>query len=268
MRKFILASYLGVMMAGCSTQTTKPIIKKPLSILSPSQLDSDKDGITDDKDQCLNTPLNVKVDEIGCPKAIIDTRYFTLESRLFYPPNQVNIPTNYRLTPLNEPSNYLTNLQKLIPVWKNHIDYAHTQGFIIATASQSEGKNETDRMQLSKQRALVVKNFLKSNGIDRPILALACGTSMPIGSDNDDESQLMNRRTYLKIDNDLSTYLDIINPVTGKLIGKYQHCEWADVTHNSQHDSDNDGVTDDKDQCPYTHDMYAVLKNGCVATNL
>ncbi len=30
--------------------------------------DSDKDGVTDDKDECPDTPLGVEVDEVGCPK--------------------------------------------------------------------------------------------------------------------------------------------------------------------------------------------------------
>lgn len=44
---------------------------------APSQLDDDKDGITNDKDWCLNTPLGATVDFRGC--AILPPNKFTLE---------------------------------------------------------------------------------------------------------------------------------------------------------------------------------------------
>ena len=38
-----------------------------------SQLDSDSDGVTDNKDQCLNTPGGADVDENGCSDSQLDT---------------------------------------------------------------------------------------------------------------------------------------------------------------------------------------------------
>jgi hypothetical protein len=37
----------------------------------PSQRDSDQDGVTDDRDRCPNTPIGQKVDTYGCPAAAL-----------------------------------------------------------------------------------------------------------------------------------------------------------------------------------------------------
>src|SRR3989344_4484254 len=44
------------------------------SPIAPSAVDSDSDGVYDDKDKCANTPLGTKVDLIGCPAVIADVR--------------------------------------------------------------------------------------------------------------------------------------------------------------------------------------------------
>lgn len=48
-----------------------PAAAKPAK--SPTMIDTDKDGVTDANDQCLNTPMNVKVDASGCALSMADS---------------------------------------------------------------------------------------------------------------------------------------------------------------------------------------------------
>ena len=57
LRYFLVFTIILVFATGCACFKTVECVP----------LDSDKDGITDDLDQCPNTPLGVRVDNKGCP---------------------------------------------------------------------------------------------------------------------------------------------------------------------------------------------------------
>jgi len=44
-----------------------PVVAAPAPVVAPAPKDSDGDGVTDDLDQCPDTPKGVKVDAKGCP---------------------------------------------------------------------------------------------------------------------------------------------------------------------------------------------------------
>jgi OOP family OmpA-OmpF porin len=60
---------------GCDGMPLTPAAAPPAPPPPPAPavvapLDSDKDGVTDDKDKCPNTPDGAMVDDVGCPKKL------------------------------------------------------------------------------------------------------------------------------------------------------------------------------------------------------
>jgi outer membrane protein OmpA-like peptidoglycan-associated protein len=146
--------------------------------------DSDKDGIFDFEDNCPQTagdPINH-----GCPvikeeeKEIINTAYKRLE---FEASSSNLISTSYPT---------LDELAKLLnskPAWKLR----------IAGYTDNVG-NEQTNLDLSRRRALAVKNYLVKLGVDeKRITTDYYGSSNPIDTNDTPEGRQKNRRVEMEI---------------------------------------------------------------------
>jgi OOP family OmpA-OmpF porin len=146
---------------------------KAVPVVKP--MDSDGDGVTDDKDQCPNTPIGANVDARGC---------WSLETVVLFDFDSTEIKSEAHPI-LNEASDIL----KMNPDINVKID-GHTDN--IGTSKYN--------MKLSKRRAKAVMEYFVSKGIDTKRLTLkGFGLTMPVASNDTKEGRTKNRRVELTI---------------------------------------------------------------------
>lgn len=151
-------------------------IEKPAkSVPVAKPTDSDGDGVTDDKDQCPNTPVGATVDARGC---------WSFETVVLFDFDSTEIKSEAHPI-LNEASDIL----KINPEINVKID-GHTDN--IGTFNYN--------MKLSKRRAKAVMKYFVSKGVDTKRLTVkGFGLTMPVASNDTKEGRAKNRRVELTI---------------------------------------------------------------------
>ncbi|MDR3627741.1 MAG: OmpA family protein [Ignavibacteriaceae bacterium] len=148
-------------------------------------LDSDGDGVPDYLDKCPNTPAGVKVDASGCPikKAEI-IKKFTLKGDANFESGKSDLlPRAYPV------------LDSLVASMKDNPNHKWT----IEGYTDSKGSNKLN-MNLSKQRAQTVADYLVSKGIDKNSLEIkAFGKANPVANNKTADGRAMNRRVEIKL---------------------------------------------------------------------
>ena len=111
-------------------------------VVAAAPVDSDGDGIANDRDQCPGTPAGVKVDARGCEIVKLENVYFGFDSAVL-------LTTAKRM------------LADSAAVLKRHPDLRVD----IAGFADSRGP-ESYNMKLSERRAEAVRNYLEQAGVD------------------------------------------------------------------------------------------------------
>lgn len=150
-------------------------------------LDSDGDGVPDDIDECLGTPINIVPDEQGCPSYSDDNLGVKIEYRAFFAKGSSELSKEYQL--------------ELDKVAQKLQEYNTATMRIEAHASTDEVSAVDAVLQpkaLSRNRALIVKNYLiMQHQIDPNRLStFSYGAEQPIASSDTEEERSMNRRVY------------------------------------------------------------------------
>jgi len=144
---------------------------KPVPVAKP--MDSDGDGVTDDKDQCPNTPIGATVDARGC---------WTFEAVVLFDFDSTEIKSEAHPM-LNEASDIL----KKNPEINVEVD-GHTDN--IGPAEYN--------MKLSERRANAVMEYFVSKGVDTKRLTIkGFGLTKPAASNDTKEGRAKNRRVEL-----------------------------------------------------------------------
>lgn len=150
---------------------TEKLVPKPVPVAKP--MDSDGDGVTDDKDQCPNTPIGVAVDSRGC---------WTYAAVVLFDFDRAEIKSEAHPI-LNEASDIL----KKNPEINFEVD-GHTDN--IGPAEYN--------MKLSERRANAVMEYFVSRGIDSNRLTTkSFGFTKPAASNDTREGRAKNRRVEL-----------------------------------------------------------------------
>jgi OOP family OmpA-OmpF porin len=148
----------------------KPVMAPPPVVQTPK--DSDHDGVTDDKDQCPNTPIGAKVDSRGCwvlSHVLFDFDRYEIKAQAYGMLNEV-----------------VTVLDKN-PGVKIQVD-GHTDS--IGTAAYNQ--------KLSEKRAEAVVHYLEKHGISADRLSFkGYGLTRPIATNKTKEGRALNRRAEL-----------------------------------------------------------------------
>ena len=133
--------------------------------------DLDRDGISNDMDQCPATPCNFTVDNYGCPiKATLKINFATSSA----------IIQNYSLSKVDNFANFLLSNKGSFVQIVGHTD---SRGSSMKNAA------------LSQRRANSVMNALINKGVSSSRLsAIGRGEDMPIASNNTKDGRAMNRR--------------------------------------------------------------------------
>jgi len=138
--------------------------------------DRDMDGVEDYKDKCLDTPAGFNVDDKGCTASLGFNIYF-----LYYGIDMIKQSKE--------------DFKTLAEFLDNHEEYA---ALIIGHAS-SKGTPKLN-MELSIQRAKVVRDFLTSLGVDKKRLSIdGRGEEEPIASYITPEGVQQNRRVEIEL---------------------------------------------------------------------
>ena len=185
----ILVSALGL--SACQTSTQNPILNKQTTQtidipIVEVILDSDGDGYSNDIDMCPGTPMNMTVDERGCPFNPIGTD-FKMEYRGFFAKGSSELSSEYQL----ELDKVAQKLQEYETVTMRIEGHASTD-----EVSATDAVLQTNA--LARNRALIVKNYLiMQHQIDPERLSTTSyGAKQPIASSDTEEGRSMNRRVY------------------------------------------------------------------------
>jgi len=161
-------------------------------------IDSDKDNVPNEFDECPNTPPNIVVDERGCPlqhkigkkKKINVTK--ELEEKGKFVTNDIHFEYNSHKIP---PDAYPL-LNEIGTALENHPNWV----IEISGHTDNIGSDKYNQ-KLSEKRAKSVKKYLLANfDIDKNrIIAKGYGEKRPIASNETPEGRALNRRVEFKI---------------------------------------------------------------------
>ena len=179
-----------IILAACQNSTQNPILHnqttQTLDIpIVKAILDSDGDGYSDDIDMCPGTPMNMTVDERGCPLEGPEIGPLKMEYRGFFAKGSSELSKEYQL--------------ELDKVAQKLQEYETATMRIEGHASTDEvSATDLQPNALSRNRALIVKNYLvQKHQIDPERLSTTSyGAKQPIASSDTEEGKSMNRRVY------------------------------------------------------------------------
>lgn len=178
-----------------------PPAPEPPPVVEP---DTDGDGVIDKLDQCPDTPVGVKVDEVGCP---LDTDKDGVYDYLDKCPDT---PIELKVDKDGCPIKVTINLNVLFDFNKSDVkpkyhdeikrvaDYMNAYPWEKATLEGHTDSKGTDAYneKLSQRRVDAIKNYLVEKfGISADRLtAVGYGESKPIATNDTEEGRQLNRR--------------------------------------------------------------------------
>jgi OOP family OmpA-OmpF porin len=156
-------------------EEAKPIVKEEPQpqpvVVQEAPKDDDKDGVINDIDECLNTPLNKVVNEVGCRKVI-----------------RLHIEFDFDKADIID--DYLSQIAEVVTLMKINEDYT----VILEGHTDSKGSQDYN-LALSQKRADAVAQVLEKQGINSSRISVeAYGEIKPIGSNDTKEGRARNRR--------------------------------------------------------------------------
>ena len=162
----------------------------PIVIIDPVQdVDSDGDGVFDSIDECPGTPMNVVVDERGCPIPVDITDELKMELRVFFDNDKSAIKNQYK--------------PEIAKVAEKMREYPNSIARVEGHASKT-GPSARYNQRLSEARAVAVKSMLTNEFGIAPnrLSTVGYGYDQPIADNNTEEGRAMNRRVYAIITGD------------------------------------------------------------------
>jgi len=176
------------------------------AVSPPTPLDSDGDGVTDDRDQCPDTPRGVNVDDKGCPldsdrDGVTDDRDQcpdTLKGVVVDDKGcelKLTLHINFGFDKTAIRPEFKSELEKAAAFVRKHSDIPY---ILLAGHTDSIGTEEYNR-RLSMERAQAVRQALiEDYGIDgSKLITRGYGESRPVASNETEEGRYQNRRVEL-----------------------------------------------------------------------
>ena len=146
---------------------------KPIPMAAAKPMDSDKDGVPDNLDQCPKTPLGATVDARGC---------WTYEAKVLFDINSAKIK-----------SEAYPMLQEAVLIMKKN------PGLMVEVDGHADSTGAAAyNMTLSEKRAEAVKKYFVDQGIDPDRLTTkGFGITKPAAGNDTKEGRAKNRRVEL-----------------------------------------------------------------------
>ena len=167
----------------------EPLVDNAPIVVVESDLDSDGDGVPDSIDACPGTPMNVVVDERGCPVPVDITDELKMELRVFFDNDKSAIKNQYK--------------PEIAKVAEKMREYPNSTARVEGHASKT-GPSARYNQRLSEARAVAVKSMLTNEFGIAPnrLSTVGYGYDQPIADNNTEEGRAMNRRVYAIITGD------------------------------------------------------------------
>ncbi|MBH0095275.1 OmpA family protein [Psychrobacter sp. NZS113] len=167
----------------------EPMVDNTPVVVVESDLDSDGDGVPDSIDACPGTPMNVVVDERGCPVPVDITDELKMELRVFFDNDKSAIKTQYQ--------------PEIAKVAEKMREYPNSTARVEGHASKT-GPSARYNQRLSEARAVAVKSMLTNEFGIAPnrLSTVGYGYDNPIAPNDTEEGRAMNRRVYAIITGD------------------------------------------------------------------
>ncbi|MDD2789783.1 MAG: OmpA family protein [Sulfurimonas sp.] len=148
-----------------------------VAVIAPLQTkDSDADGISDDIDQCAETPKYFRVDGAGCPQ-------------------QAVLPVHFASDSVALTTAHIQGVKEFAEFVKQHKEYQ----IIIYNYTNDQGDAVVNRT-LSQKRANAIKEALMRNGVSSTKLtAIGRGDENPHADNATPEGREENNRTEVEI---------------------------------------------------------------------
>jgi OOP family OmpA-OmpF porin len=159
--------------------------KVAADVAAPEQcIDTDQDGVCDDKDQCPGTPVGTRVDSVGCPLPVAEVASIKLKINFDFDSSKVQ---EQYFADLNELAEFLKRFSDLQVDVEGHTDSVGSESY---------------NQQLSQRRAQAVVDVLVNEfGIARDRLdPIGFGESQPVASNDTAEGRAMNRRVMATLE--------------------------------------------------------------------
>ena len=165
------------------------VVTAPVVVVVESDLDSDGDGVPDSIDACPGTPMNVVVDERGCPVQVDIEDTLKMELRVFFDNDKSIIKNQYK--------------PEIAKVAEKMREYPNSVASIEGHASKT-GPSAAYNQRLSEARAVAVKSMLTNEFGIAPnrLSTVGYGYDRPIADNNTEEGRAMNRRVFAIITGD------------------------------------------------------------------
>ena len=142
--------------------------------------DSDGDGVADRFDKCPNTPAGTVVDGSGCP--------------IKFPETAAAATGDYSAIQF-EFDSYVLKTSSYPTLDKVSQDLRNNNGSITLAGYASAEGTEAYNLQLSKDRANAVKNYLVNSGVSaNNVNAVGYGEANPVASNATEAGRVQNRR--------------------------------------------------------------------------
>ena len=167
----------------------EPMVDTAPIVVVESDLDSDGDGVPDSIDACPGTPMNVVVDERGCPVPVDITDELKMELRVFFDNDKSGIKNQYK--------------PEIAKVAEKMREYPNSTARVEGHASKT-GPSARYNQRLSEARAVAVKSMLTNEFGIAPnrLSTVGYGYDQPIAPNDTEEGRAMNRRVYAIITGD------------------------------------------------------------------
>jgi len=167
----------------------EPMVDTTPVVVVEADLDSDGDGVPDSMDACPGTPMNVVVDERGCPVPVDITDELKMELRVFFDNDKSAIKNQYK--------------PEIAKVAEKMREYPNSTARVEGHASKT-GPSARYNQRLSEARAVAVKSMLTNEFGIAPnrLSTVGYGYDNPIASNDTEEGRAMNRRVYAIITGD------------------------------------------------------------------
>jgi len=167
------------------------------------EVDSDGDGVPDDRDKCPGTPKGVKVDAVGCP---LDTDKDGVYDYLDKcPGTPLGATVDARGCWVLKGVHFDTDKSDIKPMYYGLLDdvvaiLKRNPGLRVEVQGHTDNVGSAEYNQdLSAKRAQAVMEYLAGKGIDSSRLSYeGYGLTMPSATNDTPEGRSMNRRVELK----------------------------------------------------------------------